>query len=130
MRQDFRKGRTGRPANLDIVVVKICIDRLALANAAKVMGLGTCSVDAPWTNNKKPSPDRWARRCLEVDARSREEAARSKQTFASEQTKTQTPRQPGPKSVPKEKTKAPGAAQSGSESMLPPAAGMASAPSR
>jgi hypothetical protein len=58
--QAFRKGRPGRPANLDIVIVKIGVnDRLALVNVAEALGLGTCPVDAPWTSNKKPSPDRW-----------------------------------------------------------------------
>jgi hypothetical protein len=55
----FPKGGTGRPANMDIVVVKIDTDeRFKLAEAAEKMGLESLSVDAPWTGNKKPSPDR------------------------------------------------------------------------
>jgi hypothetical protein len=117
-----------------MVVVKIGVnDRLALVNVAEALGLGTFSVDAPWTSNKKLSPDRWifldetpsGSRCEKLRS-----AARSKQAFASEQTETQTPKQLGPKFVLKEKTKAPGAARSGSEPMLPPATGIASAPSR
>jgi len=92
-----------------MVVVKIGVnDRLALVNVAEALGLGTFSVDAPWTSNKKPSPDRWifldetpsGSRCEKLRS-----AARSKQTFASEQTETQTPKQLGPKFVLKEKTK-------------------------
>ncbi|TVY17411.1 hypothetical protein LARI1_G004212 [Lachnellula arida] len=56
----FPKGATGRPANLDIVVLKSPQDvRLALATAAGNADLETVSVDAPWTGGKKPSPDRW-----------------------------------------------------------------------
>ncbi|EKD19885.1 hypothetical protein MBM_01837 [Drepanopeziza brunnea f. sp. 'multigermtubi' MB_m1] len=56
----FPKGTTGRPANLDIIVLKIgADDRYAVTNAAESMGLEAVSVDAPWTSNKKPFPDRW-----------------------------------------------------------------------
>ncbi|TVY47854.1 hypothetical protein LOCC1_G002940 [Lachnellula occidentalis] len=56
----FPKGATGRPANMDIVVLKSPQDvRLALATAAGDSNLETVSVDAPWTGGKKPSPDRW-----------------------------------------------------------------------
>lgn len=56
----FPRGATGRPANLDIVVVKSPHDvRLALGTAAEDLGLEFVSVDAPWTNGKKPTPDRW-----------------------------------------------------------------------
>lgn len=54
----FPKGPTGRPANLDVVVLKI-ENRAELAAAAEQLGLETVSVDAPWTTNKRPSPDRW-----------------------------------------------------------------------
>ena len=54
----FPKGPTGRPANLDIVVLKI-ENRAELAATAEQLGLETVSVDAPWTANKRPSPDRW-----------------------------------------------------------------------
>lgn len=56
----FRKGETGRPDNLDIVVVKLNRDeRFKLHEAAEELGLESASVYAPWTGNKKPSPDRW-----------------------------------------------------------------------
>jgi hypothetical protein len=56
----FPKSATGRPANLDIVVVKVGVDeRIALADAAEQMGLQTGSVEAPWTGSKKSNPDRW-----------------------------------------------------------------------
>ncbi|TAQ87993.1 hypothetical protein B7494_g3675 [Chlorociboria aeruginascens] len=49
----FPKGATGRPANLDIVLVKIDNPyRLALADAAEAMSLETVTVDAPWTGKK------------------------------------------------------------------------------
>lgn len=54
----FPKGATGRPANLDLVVVKLQ-DHPALADAAEALGLERVSVDAPWISGKKPSPDRW-----------------------------------------------------------------------
>jgi hypothetical protein len=58
--ETFPKGATGRPTNLDIVVVKSPHGvRLALTIAAESAGLETVSVDAPWTGGKKPSPDRW-----------------------------------------------------------------------
>lgn len=48
----------GRPASMDLVVLKNGVDnRLAVSNAAEAMGLETVSVDAPWTSQKKPSPD-------------------------------------------------------------------------
>jgi len=112
--QAFPKGGTGRPLNLDIIVVKIGVDgRLALANVAEAMGLETCSVDAPWTSNKKPSPDRWiivgrTRDAVWNQMREIErEASRSKQTFVSEKTKSQTLKQTGPKPAPKQATNAP-----------------------
>jgi len=56
----FPKGATGRPASLDLVVLKSPHDvRLALTTAAESAGLETVSVDAPWAGGKKPSPDRW-----------------------------------------------------------------------
>lgn len=96
--QAFPKGGTGRPANLDIMVVKIGVDD-RLANAAEAMGFETCSVDAPWTSSKKPSPERWI-----IVGRTRDavwnqmrgiggEAARSKQTFTSEKAKIQPPKE-------------------------------------
>lgn len=54
----FPKGPTGRPANLDIVVLKID-KRAEVAAAAEDLGLETVSVDAPWTTAERPSPDRW-----------------------------------------------------------------------
>jgi hypothetical protein len=116
--QVFPKGGTGRPANLDIVVLKIGVDdRFGLAKAAEVMRLETCSVDAPWTSNKKPSPDRWiivgrTRDAVWNQMRDIErEAARSKQTFASEKAKSQAPKQTASKPAPKEKANAPAAIQ-------------------
>ena len=90
----FPKGATGRPANLDIVVVKIGTDeRFKLSEAAEKMGLETVSVDAPWTGNKRPSPDRWVIVGRTRDAvwnQMREierETARSKQTLPKEKEK-------------------------------------------
>ena len=92
----FPKGGSGRPANMDIVVLKIGADeRLAIADAAEAMGLESVSVDAPWTTNKNPSPDRWV-----VIGRTRDavwnqmrdierEVVRSKQTFSAEKEKPQ-----------------------------------------
>ncbi|KAI9646549.1 hypothetical protein NHQ30_004542 [Ciborinia camelliae] len=54
----FPSASTGRPANLDIVIVKTN-HRAALADAADKMGLCSVSVDAPWVDNIRPSPDRW-----------------------------------------------------------------------
>ncbi|CAD6439737.1 f3264f75-1397-40cf-9e4f-c25dccdfe720 [Sclerotinia trifoliorum] len=54
----FPKTATGRPANLDIVILKT-ERRAALAAAADKMGLESVSVDAPWVGNVRPSPDRW-----------------------------------------------------------------------
>lgn len=54
----FPRGATGRPANLDLVVVKLQ-DHPALADGAESLGLERVSVDAPWISGKKPSPDRW-----------------------------------------------------------------------
>ncbi|PMD46171.1 hypothetical protein L207DRAFT_561564 [Hyaloscypha variabilis F] len=133
----FPKGGTGRPANLDIIVVKIGVDdRFVLANAAEAMGLETCSVDAPWTSNKKPSPDRWiivgrTRDAVWNQMRDIErEAARSKQTFTSEKMKSQPLKQTGPKSTPKEK--ATGVVQNKVKVAPAPSitGGMASAPPR
>ncbi|KAH6724357.1 hypothetical protein BKA61DRAFT_28170 [Leptodontidium sp. MPI-SDFR-AT-0119] len=93
----FPKGGSGRPANLDIVVLKIGADeRLAVSDAAEAMGLESVSVDAPWTSNKKPNPDRWV-----IIGRTRDavwnqmrdierEVGRSKQTFSIEKTKPQS----------------------------------------
>lgn len=100
----FSKGATGRPANLDIVVLKIGVDeRLAIANASEGIGLETVSVDAPWTGSKKPSPDRWI-----VIGRTRDavwnqmrdierETPPSKQALSSEKTKPQAPKPFTPK---------------------------------
>ncbi|KAF4626346.1 hypothetical protein G7Y89_g11814 [Cudoniella acicularis] len=56
----FPKGANGRPTNLDIIILKIGDNhRLAVATAAEDAGLETVSVDALWTANKKPNPDRW-----------------------------------------------------------------------
>ncbi|KAL2075435.1 hypothetical protein VTL71DRAFT_378 [Oculimacula yallundae] len=89
----FPKGGSGRPANLDIVVLKLGTDaRLTVADAAEAVGLESVSVDAPWTSNKKPDPDRWCIIGRTRDAvwnQMREierEAGRSKQTFAAEKT--------------------------------------------
>ncbi|KAJ8064598.1 hypothetical protein OCU04_006927 [Sclerotinia nivalis] len=54
----FPKTATGRPANLDIIILKT-ERRAALAAAADKMGLESVSVDAPWVGNIRPSPDRW-----------------------------------------------------------------------
>jgi hypothetical protein len=35
-------------------------DRLTVANTAEAMGLEIVSVDRPWINNKKLSPDPWS----------------------------------------------------------------------
>ncbi len=52
----FPKGATGRPANLDIVALKIGVDeREAISSVAESMGLENASVDALWTSSKKPS---------------------------------------------------------------------------
>lgn len=56
--EEFPKTATGRPANLDIVILKT-EHRAALAAAADKMGLESVSVDAPWVGNIRPSPDRW-----------------------------------------------------------------------
>jgi hypothetical protein len=53
-----KKGPTGGPANLDIVVLKI-EKRGELAAAAENLGLETVSVNAPWTMGMRRSPDRW-----------------------------------------------------------------------
>ena len=102
LREAFPKGGSGRPANMDIVVLKIGADeRLAIADAAETMGLESVSVDAPWTLNKKPSPDRWV-----VVGRTRDavwnqmrdierEATRSKQTFSAEKEKPKQICKPG-----------------------------------
>jgi len=137
--QAFPKGGTGRPANLDIIVVKIGVDdRLALANAAEAMGLETCSVDAPWTSNKKPSPDRWiivgrTRDAVWNQMREIErDASRSRQTFVSEKTKSQTTKQTGSKPAPKQKTNAPNIVQNKpkGEPAQPIVTSKASVPSR
>lgn len=91
----FPKAATGRPANLDIVVLKV-EGRAAISIAAEKLGLETVSVDAPWTSNKKPSPDRWI-----VVGRTRDavwdqmrdierEALRSKENIGKEKIKTHT----------------------------------------
>ncbi|QSZ30904.1 hypothetical protein DSL72_000462 [Monilinia vaccinii-corymbosi] len=54
----FPATTMGRPANLDIVIVKTEY-RAALAEAAEKMGLESVSVDAPWVGNIRPTPDRW-----------------------------------------------------------------------
>lgn len=58
LEEAFPKGASGRPAHLDLVVVKLQ-DHPALADAAERLGLERLSVDAPWTSGRKPSPDRW-----------------------------------------------------------------------
>lgn len=100
----FPRGATGRPANLDIVVLKIGVDeRLAIANASEGIGLETVSVDAPWTGSKKPSPDRWivigrTRGAVWNQMRDIErETSRSKQALSSEKTKPQAPKPFTPK---------------------------------
>jgi len=49
--ETFSKVATGRPANLDIVVIKLGpSDRFKLVKIADAMELETVSVDAPWKN--------------------------------------------------------------------------------
>ncbi|XMA15363.1 hypothetical protein WAI453_008154 [Rhynchosporium graminicola] len=107
--ETFPKGGSGRPANMDIVVLKLESERrLEVANIAEAMKLEAVSVDAPWTCNKKPVPDRWL-----IIGRTRDvvwsqmkeverEAGRSKQTYAAEKTKPKPTKQA--KSVAKDKT--------------------------
>ncbi len=91
----FPKVPTGRPANLDIVVLKID-NRAELSAVAEQLGLETVSVDAPWITNKRPSPDRWiivgrARDAVWNQMREIErEALRSKQNMFKEKPKSQT----------------------------------------
>lgn len=94
----FPKGSSGRPTNLDIVVVKIGADeRFAFSESADKMSLETVSVDAPWTNGKKPNPDRWLIIGRNRDAvwdQMREierEAARSTQSLSKEKPSRATP---------------------------------------
>jgi hypothetical protein len=96
----FPKAATGRPANLDIVVLKVD-GRAAISIAAEKLGLETVSVDAPWTSNKKPSPDRWiivgrTRDAVWNQMRDIErEALRSKESVGKEKIKTQAAKSGG-----------------------------------
>lgn len=54
----FPAAATGRPENLDIIIVKT-EQRAALAKAADDMGLESVTVDAPLVGNIRPTPDRW-----------------------------------------------------------------------
>ncbi|KAA8572805.1 hypothetical protein EYC84_003382 [Monilinia fructicola] len=79
----FPKRATGRPANLDVIIVKT-ENRSALAEAADKLGLESVSVDAPWIGNIPPSPDRWiiigrSRDAVWNQMRDIERAARSQQ---------------------------------------------------
>jgi hypothetical protein len=107
----FPKGATGRPANLDIVVVKVGTDeRFALSEMAEKMSLETLSVDAPWGGTKKPTPDRWliigrTRDAIWNQMREIErETARSKQNLPTDKPKPQTPKQNAPKLSKESKT--------------------------
>jgi hypothetical protein len=99
--EEFPKSGTGRPANLDIVILKLDRDgHLAVHNAADEMDLEAVSVDAPWTSKKKPSPDRWliigrTRDAVWEQMREIErQTSRSKETFAADMTGSQKPSSP------------------------------------
>lgn len=101
----FPKGGTGRPLNLDIVVLKLGLDeRLKVSNAAGDGGLTAVAVAAPWTSSRKPSPDHWlvigrdSKAVLDQVRQVEREASRSKQTFAGSAAKTQAPKEKAPKS--------------------------------
>ncbi|ESZ96072.1 hypothetical protein SBOR_3549 [Sclerotinia borealis F-4128] len=99
----FPKTATGRPANLDIIIVKT-ENRAALAEAADKMGLESVSVDAPWVGNVRPSPDRWivvgrSRDAVWNQMRDIERAAARSKEDTPKKIGRQTPKSSSPKSV-------------------------------